>query len=277
MQPQAGWELLDSGGGRKLERFGDVLLDRPAAQAFWPREEGAPWSEARAGFHRGSRGDGRWRVRGEPLEEGWSAGVEGLNLEIRATGFGNVGLFPEHSVHFAWMRELLGAVRSPDVLNLFAYTGAASIACALAGARVTHVDSAGAVNGWARLNAERNGVPGGSLRFFTDDALKLARRELRRGHRYRGILLDPPSFGRGPRGEVFKLEDHLPELLASCLELLADDALFLLLTAHSPGVTPAVLRALLREPDGEIESGEMLLAGGGPPLPCGAYARWTPR
>jgi len=197
-------------------------------------------------------------------------------LEIRLTGFGNVGLFPEHSSHFAWMRELIAARGSARVLNLFAYTGGASIACALGGAEVVHVDSAKAVNGWARLNAERSGVPDDAVRYLADDATKLAKREIRRENTYDGIVIDPPSFGRGPKGEVWKLERGLAPLIATCQELLTDSPLFLLLTAHSPGVTPAVLRAMIAPLGGDVESGEMLLQGGGPALPAGAYARWTP-
>jgi len=272
----AGYELRDSGDGRKLERFGDVLLDRPSAQAIWQRSHPEEWEGARAVFLRGEGGSGEWQTRGGELPESWTAAIGELEFEIRLTGFGNVGLFPEHASHFAWMRELVGGRDGARVLNLFAYTGGASIACALGGAQVVHVDSAKAVNGWARINAERSGVAEEAVRYLADDAIKLVKREIRRGNRYEGIVIDPPSFGRGPKGEVWKLERGLAPLIASCQELLADDPLFLLLTAHSPGITPAVLRAMLAPLGGAVESGEMLLAGGGPPLAAGAYARWTP-
>ncbi|MBW2277814.1 MAG: class I SAM-dependent methyltransferase [Deltaproteobacteria bacterium] len=272
----AGYELIDSGDGRKLERFGDVLLDRPSAQAIWPRSHPARWEDARAVFLRGEGGGGEWQTRGGELPESWSAELDSLVFEIRLTGFGNVGLFPEHSSHFAWMRELIAARDEPKVLNLFAYTGGATIACALSGANVVHVDSAKAVNGWAKLNAENSGVPDDAVRYLADDATKLAKREIRRDNKYEGIVIDPPSFGRGPKGEVWKLERGLAPLIANCQELLVDSPLFLLLTAHSPGVTPAVLRAMLAPLGGDVESGEMLLEGGGPALPAGAFARWTP-
>lgn len=272
----AGYELVDSGGGRKLERFGDMLLDRPSSQAIWPRTDTARWEEARAVFLRGEGGTGEWQPRGDELPESWSAELDGLVFEIRLTGFGNVGLFPEHSSHFTWMRELVAERDETRVLNLFAYTGGATIACALGGAEVVHVDSAKAVNGWAKLNAEKSGVRDDAVRYLTDDATKLVKRELRRGNRYEGIVVDPPSFGRGPKGEVWKLERGLAPLIAQCGELLADAPLFLLSTAHSPGVTPAVLHAVLAPLGGSAESGEMLLTGGGPSLPAGAYARWTP-
>jgi 23S rRNA (cytosine1962-C5)-methyltransferase len=270
-----GYELVDSGDGRKLERFGGVLLDRPSAQAIWTRDARAPWGEARAVFRRGAGGSGEWAV-GRDQPEAWGARIGDLALEVRLTGFGNVGLFPEHASHFAWMRELVSQRAKPQVLNLFAYTGGASIACALSGAQVVHVDSAKAVNGWAKQNAERSGVEGDAVRYLADDAIKLVKREIRRGKRYDGVVIDPPSFGRGPKGEVWKLERGLAPLIASCQELLSESPLFLLLTAHSPGVTPAVLRAMLAPLGGEVESGEMLLEGGGPALPAGAFARWTP-
>jgi 23S rRNA (cytosine1962-C5)-methyltransferase len=272
----AGYELADSGEGRKLERFGEVLLDRPSSQAIWPRTHPERWEEARAVFLRGEGGGGEWQTRGAELPEAWSAELGDLVFEIRLTGFGNVGLFPEHSSHFAWMRELVAGREGARVLNLFAYTGGATIACARGGAGAVHVDSARAVNGWAKLNAERSGVADDAVRYLADDATKFVKREIRREHRYEGIVLDPPSFGRGPKGEVWKLERGLAPLIASCVELLSDDPLFLLLTAHSPGVTPAVLRAVLAPLHGNVESGEMLLEGGGPALPAGAYARWTP-
>jgi 23S rRNA (cytosine1962-C5)-methyltransferase len=267
-----GYALVDSGGGRKLERFGGVLLDRPAPQAIWEPRPDAPWKEARARFDRREGGNGDWTSRRGGLPDPWSAAFAGGEFEIRLTGFGNVGLFPEHAVHFGWLAERLAGAREPEVLNLFAYTGAASLACAGAGAKVTHVDAARQVNGWARRNLERSAVAEGAVRFLADDAVKLVLRELRRGRRYRGVIADPPSFGRGPGGEVWKLEEHLPGLVARCLELI-DEGGFLLLSAHSPGITPGVLRALLPGAGGAVETGEALLCGGGPPLPAGAWAR----
>jgi 23S rRNA (cytosine1962-C5)-methyltransferase len=271
-----GYELVDSGNGRKLELIGGVLIDRPSPQAIWPARSGAQWGEARAVFRRGEGGSGEWERRGDDLPEPWTAALGGLVFEIRLTGFGNVGLFPEHAVHFGWMRDLIEERGAAEVLNLFAYTGGSSLACAKAGARVLHVDSAKAVNGWAAQNAKRSGAPVDAIRVLADDATKLAKRELRREHRYDGIVIDPPSFGRGPKGEVWKLERDLAPLIDHCRQLLSDSPLFLLLTAHSPGVTPAVLRAMLDPLGGDVESGEMLLVGGGPSLPAGAYARWIP-
>ncbi len=274
-----GWELVACGDGRKLERFGSILLDRPAPQAIWPAPSDTPWAQARAAFQRGEGGSGDWEPGSPPPPERWVASWRDLRFEIRLTGFGNVGLFPEHAVHWEWIEETARArsrVATREVLNLFAYTGGLSLAAARAGARVTHVDSARAVNTWAAENARRSGTPEGSIRFLSDDALKFARREGRRGRRYDLIALDPPSFGRGPKGEVWKIERDLGPLLEACRALLSPEPLGVLLTAHSPGVTPAVLRALLSDWGGRVRDGEMLLEGAGRALPAGAYARWTP-
>ncbi len=280
-----GWELLDCGDGRKLELFGGIALDRPAAQAIWPADTAAPWSRARAAFQRGEGGAGDWRQGADPAPESWLARWRGLTFELRLTGFGNVGLFPEHVGHWQWIEEAVtgrlaaGPPSAPvEVLNLFAYTGGASLAAARAGALVTHVDAARAVNNWASANLERAGIDGRRLRLITDDALKFVRREARRSRRYHLIVLDPPTFGRGPRGEVWKIERDLHPLLAACADILAADALGLLLTAHSPGITAAVLRAVLAPLGGAVVDGEMLLAtaAGAPLLPAGSYARWAP-
>ncbi len=281
-----GWELVSCGDGRKLERFGGVLLDRPAAQAIWPADPAAPWSAANAAFQRGEGGTGDWQAGPAAAPAAWEALWRGLRFELRLTGFGNVGLFPEHAAHWDWLEETIGrrtadagsGAAPAEVLNLFAYTGGASLVAARAGARVTHLDGARAVNTWAALNAGRSGIPEGRLRLVTDDALGFVRREARRARRYDLIVLDPPTFGRGARNEVWKIERDLHPLLLACRELLAGAPLGLLLTAHSPGVTAAVLRALLAPLRGRVEAGEMLLCGaaGAPPLPAGAFARWTP-
>ncbi len=270
-----GYELIDSGGGRKLERFGEVLLDRPSPQAIWPANPDEPWSEAGAVFKRGEGGTGDWQRRAAKLPEGWKARLGELSFEIRLTGFGNVGLFPEHTSHWSWMGERIHSSDRAEVLNLFAYTGGASISCAKAGAQVTHVDAAKSVNGWAMVNAGLSNAPKNTIRYLADDALKFVNRELRRERRYDGIIIDPPTFGRGPKGEVWKNERDLHTLCERCQSLLSPDPLFVLLTSHSPGVTPSVLGTLLARPGGDIETGEMLLDGGGPFLPAGAFARWT--
>ena len=271
-----GYELLDSGGERKLERFGEVVVDRPCPQAIWPADDAIKWKQAGAAFQRGEGGTGDWDRFGRCFSESWVAKWNDLVFLIRLTGFGNMGLFPEHTGHWGWMADLISANGGGRVLNLFAYTGGASMACARAGAEVIHVDSAKSVNGWARENANRSGIEDGTVRYLADDALKFTGREIRRERKYEGIILDPPTFGRGPKGEVWKIERDFHNLVRDCSELLSDDPLFVLLTSHSPGVTPSVLRALLSPLDGHVESGEMLLQGGGHALAAGVYARWTP-
>jgi 23S rRNA (cytosine1962-C5)-methyltransferase len=269
-----GWELIDSGDGRKLERFGEHALDRPCPQAIWPPRATARWQEAAAEFQRGEGGQGEWTTRGG-AKDAWPAAWGAIRFDVRLTGFGNVGIFPEHAAHWPWMQELVRSRPGARILNLFAYTGGASIACAAEGAEVTHVDSARSVNGWAAENASLSSPIGGSIRFIAEDAAKFVKREARRGRKYDGIIIDPPTFGRGAQGEVWKIERDLWPLITVCAALLDDQPLFTVLTAHSPGITPRVLLAalgVLGKPK-RIDCGEMLLVGGGPALPAGAYAR----
>ncbi len=269
-----GWELLDSGGERKLERMGALVLDRPCPQAIWPQADPARWKRVHAAFARKESGQGDWaKLTG--AKEAWPAAWGDVRFELRLTGFGNVGLFPEHAAHWAWMQALLRGRPKARVLNLFGYTGGASMACARAGADVTHVDAARSVNGWAAENAALSAPFAGAIRYLAEDAAKFVKREARRGSRYDGIILDPPTFGRGAKGEVWKIERDLWPLLDACAAILAEEPLFALLTAHSPGVTPRVLETALSRLGApkRIAFGEMLLKGAGPLLPAGAYAR----
>jgi len=275
-----GYALLDCGDERKLERFGPWILDRPSPQAIWPKRTPQRWSEAHAFFERQESGNGEWRVHQPKCHTPWRAQFFGLQFEIRLTGFGNVGLFPEHRAHWDWLRDNIRTraqtADAPHILNLFAYTGGASLVCALAGARVTHVDAAKAVNAWAIANAKHNHSPAERLRFLAEDAPKFINREIRRGRRYDGIILDPPSFGRGTAGEVWKIERDFYPLLCLCQELLSEHPLFLLITAHSPGITPMSLQSLMPMTDGTWQRGEMLLQSPHAALPAGVYLRWTP-
>jgi len=272
-----GYELLGSGDGRKLERIGDVIIDRPSPQAIWKKDESAPWDSAQAVFKRKEGGTGDWIYPKDKPLDAWLIELGDLKFEIRLTGFGNIGVFPEHFAHFDWMSELISKRENPKILNLFAYTGGASMACARAGATVTHVDAAKSVNGWAISNAKQSGIPKEGLRFLADDALKFVNREDRRGNSYDGIILDPPTFGRGTKGEVWKIERDLFKLLDASERLLSENPQFVLLTCHSPGITPSVLSSMLESLGKNTTSGEMLLRGSGPPLPAGAFARWTPK
>lgn len=279
---KGGYELLDSGAERKLERFGDWLLDRPAPQALWRPARPAQWARAHGRFERRSDGDGDWTWREKPPER-WELEVADLHLLVGPTPFGHLGIFPEQIPHWDDMRREVGratrAGREVEALNLFAYTGGATLACAVAGARVVHLDASRPVVLWARENAMRSLSPGAEIAWLVEDAMKFLRREKRRGRRYDAVVLDPPSFGRGPDKEVFKLERDLAELLDLAAGLLADDAIFLHLSCHTPGVTPAVLCNLLGEAlderGGAVQSGEML-AGleTNMPLPSGCFACW---
>jgi 23S rRNA (cytosine1962-C5)-methyltransferase len=271
-----GYELVATGEGRKLERFGDVLLDRPAPQAIWSKGNNPLWKKADARFKRSESGAGNWKIFTKNLPENWSLKWQGLTFEVRLTGFGNVGLFPEHAAHWTWMFEIVTQCKNPEILNLFAYTGGASLTCAEAGAKVTHLDSAKSVNGWAMLNSKLSQVSGGSIRYLADDAMKFIKREQRREHTYEGIIIDPPTYGRGPNGETWKIERDMVSLIDACCTILAHKPLFIVLTSHSPGITPSVLKHLLKNEKGTIESGEMLLKGTDALLPAGVFARWIP-
>ncbi len=257
------YQLIDSGDGQKLEQFGEFLIQRPCSQALWQKRDPDQWTPD-ARFTR--EPNGNWTGQ---LPEQWTLTHEGLQFNLRATDFGHVGIFPEHAAHWSWMQQLLTG-RDANVLNLFAYSGGASLACAKAGAKVCHLDASPGMVTWAKENAALNDLQEAPIRWIVDDALKFVKREVKRGRRYEGIILDPPSFGRGKQGQVFKIEDDLPLLLDQCRELLSDMPLFILLTCHTPGITPLVLHYML----GGGEFGEMTLDGPGAlSLPCGSYAR----
>jgi 23S rRNA (cytosine1962-C5)-methyltransferase len=277
------YDLLDSGAGRKLEQVGEWIVSRTAAQAFWkPRLDAKAWARAHAIHHRSEKGGGHWETRAA-IPERWPVGIEGVRLFAKLTPFGHLGLFAEHAAHWSWLRETIEDARNArpvEVLNLFAYTGGATLACAQAGAAVCHVDAAKGVVDWARDDAKLNGLEDRPIRWIVDDCEAFLRREARRGHRYQGLILDPPSFGRSGRGKVWKIEERLPDLLALCAEVLDPAPLFVLLSCHSDGFSPLVLENLLAErferPDA-IVSGEMAVheSGGGRPLPSGVFTRWA--
>jgi 23S rRNA (cytosine1962-C5)-methyltransferase len=260
------YELIDSGHGRKLELFGPYLLIRPCAQAVWaPSLPAKKWRQAAAEFSR----DEGWSA---PLPESWEISLDGLTFKLSATDFGHVGLFPEHRQVWAWLKKTLS--KGERLLNLFAYSGGATLAAAQAGAEVCHLDSSKGMVAWARENAALNGLSSAPIRWIVDDAMKFLRREVRRGRTYECILLDPPSFGRGSRGEVFKIDEAIEELLRLCKELLSPRAKGLLLTCHTPGYTPLTLNHLLEQAIKEpVATGEMRLEGARA-IPAGAYARW---
>lgn len=284
MLPTGQYELLDFGGGRKLERFGDVLIDRPSPAADGlPHGDPTRWREAAVRYERAAGDQGVWHGMvaaaggSEPLDERWTIQHGPLALELRLTDFGQVGVFPEQADNWDWIAaQVRRCAAPPRVLNLFAYTGAATLAAAAAGAEVTHVDAARTTVTWARRNAELSGLSDRSIRWIVEDAPKFVRRELKRGRQYHAVILDPPSYGHGPNGEVWKLAEHLPELLADCAKLTAGDRRFVLLSSHTPGFGPAVLGRLLADAldIAQVESGELVLyTSSSRRLPCGALAR----
>ena len=275
------YEVIDTGDGEKLERWKDIILRRPDPQAIWPKQKPGLWTKADAHYHRSTKGGGEWEFF-KKLPERWSVKYGELEFYVRPTGFKHTGLFPEQAVNWDWMAGLIRKAGRPiRVLNLFGYTGGATCACAAAGAHVTHVDAAKGMVQWAGENRKLSGIDETRVRWIIDDALKFVQREERRGNRYQGILMDPPSYGRGPGGEVWKLENELFGLVSACEKVLAEDALFVLINSYTTGLQPAVLNNMLtmavqRRHGGRVAADEIVLpvtAGG--VLPCGASGRWS--
>ena len=274
------YELIDSGHGRKLERFGKVTLDRPCAQAVWNPSRAKLWKEADAFF---TRKQGlEWRGR-ERLPDSWVAEVNGVKMKLSTTDFGHLGVFPETRSMWDWIRETIAKnskqQKEPlNFLNLFAYSGGATLAAAQGGAHCCHVDASKGMVQWARENAALNSLSDHPIRWIVDDVNKFLTREIRRGRRYDAILLDPPSFGRGKGGELYKIEQALLETLNLVKGVLSERPCFVYLTSHTPGFTPIVLKNLIQQllSQGRVDCGEMLLTGTGSTfaVPSGTWARW---
>lgn len=276
------YQLLDTGSEAKLELVGPWRLVRPCPQAVWPRRlPAADWDRADGVYVRSTSGGGSWDWH-RKLPETWSLHENGLPWLIKPTGFGHLGIFPEQTDNWQWLQARARADKTPGMraLNLFAYTGGSTLALAHAGAHVTHVDAARGVVAWARDNARDQQLPGDRVQWLVEDVMKFCHREQRRGHRYQGIVLDPPTFGRGPTGELWKIESDLADLLGVCRQLLQPDAPgFVLLSCHSPGFSPLCLDNLLRATLGDptrVETGEMSIPESGTTrrLPAGCFARW---
>lgn len=290
-QTDAEYQLLDSGNQKKLERIGPYLLVRPALAAVWePKLPESEWRKADGVYTRDAGEDGgKWTFYRKVQRE-FDVLYGSLHFHIRLTNFGHMGLFAEQADNWEWMRQAIRKrmaatnERNLYVLNLFAYTGGSTLACSQAGAHLVHVDAAKGVVDWARKNAELSGLADRPIRWLVDDAMKFVKREERRGNSYQGIILDPPSFGRGPQGEVFKIEDDLVPLLQACGALLAKDALFVLYSCHTPGFTPLTLEnqldLVVAGKRGSVEAGEMTVPEmglGSKPgrlLPSGVYGHW---
>lgn len=271
------YELLDAGDGRRLERFGPHVVDRPAVAADGPIRDPATWSQATIRFDRYAG----WEPAGATVEP-WSVRLAGLTFELRATDTGQVGLFPEQAPNWRWLRERVGAAAAGDagvsVVNLFAYTGASTLAAAAAGASVAHVDASRPAVGWARRNAELSDLAGKPVRWLVDDGEAFIARELRRGRRYDGFVLDPPSYGHGAGGRTWRLEERLDPLLAACAAV-ASAHPFVVLTAHTPGFAAARLAdaigAAFGAPRRDVDAGDLVLsARSGARLALGSFARW---
>lgn len=279
------YELLDFGDGRKLERFGSHVLDRPspAAQAASKRFPEI-WTKAIARYERTAGKGGSWQLR-QPLPESWLLNCGSCQLELKLTGAGQLGVFPEQAANWRWISQQVQLNRRPKVLNLFAYTGASTLAATAAGAEVVHVDSAANVVDWARRNADASGLGDAPIRWIVEDALRFVERELRRGNQYDAILLDPPAYGHGPKGQTWKLEVDLPRLLPLCFELCDADGKFVLLSCHSAELADA--RTLLDYAEGLRPTGKTIWHAAAKPmelestqgrrLNCGAAVRWRRR
>ena len=275
------FEVLDTGDGEKLERWGEVILRRPDPQTIWPKADPALWRQAQAWYHRSDKGGGEWEFFSR-LPEKWVITHEALRFYVRPTGFKHTGLFPEQAANWVWMAEKLreSGRREMRVLNLFGYTGGATLACAQAGAHVTHVDAAKGMVQWAKENRELSQLPETSCRWIVEDALRFVQREIRRGNSYDGILMDPPSYGRGPSGEVWKLENELFGLIDTCAQALSPEPLFFLVNSYTTGFQASVLSNIIEKCvvsrfGGQVDSQELCLpVSTGGVLPCGATGRW---
>ena len=275
------YAVLDCGGGEKIERWGNQILQRPDPQAIWPRDKDCKvWNKPNAIYHRSNAGGGKWEIR--KLPEQWAIHYGDLTFQLKPMSFKHTGLFPEQAVNWDWFSGLIhDAGRPVKVLNLFAYTGGATVSAAAAGAAVTHVDASKGMVGWAKENAAASGLADAPIRWLVDDCMKFVEREIRRGNKYDGIIMDPPSYGRGPKGEIWKIEDNIWDFVGLTAQLLSDDALFFLINSYTTGLQPAVLSymmnsTLTKKFGGHVEAEEIGLpvTESGLVLPCGASGRW---
>jgi 23S rRNA (cytosine1962-C5)-methyltransferase len=276
------YELLDCSDGEKLERWGEHILVRPDPQAIWRTPRSHPgWRGYDARYARASTGGGAWEKKNVPQR--WTVGYGQLTFNIKPMNFKHTGLFPEQAANWDFAaRQIQKAGRPINVLNLFAYTGGATVACAAAGASVCHVDAAKGMVAWARENARSSGLEDKPIRWIIDDCAKFVEREIRRGRRYDAVIMDPPSYGRGPSGEVWKLEENLWSLMELVTQVLSDDPLFFILNSYTTGLAPSVLTYILESLVTKVHGGHacsdelgLPVTASGLALPCGAAGRWT--
>jgi 23S rRNA (cytosine1962-C5)-methyltransferase len=293
------YELLDSGEGEKLERFGTVVLARPDPQALWRKNLSvAEWKKADGCFGKGEGSGqvaksvekvmpaGRQGERGDwslnkKAQDKWAISLASLKFWIKPTAFKHVGIFPEQSPNWEWIRKVIAPNSDIEVLNLFGYTGGATLACAQAGAKVVHVDGSKTAIAWARENAELSGLKDKPIRWILDDAREFVRREMKRGRKYHGIIMDPPAFGHGPENELWKIEEHFLPLVEACMSILVDKPLFFIINGYSAGYSAIayenLLLSLKEKFGGDIEMGELAIEESKSHrlLPCGIFARWS--
>ena len=286
-----GWndyEVLDTSAGEKLERWGDYILVRPDPQVIWNTPHNVrEWKQKNGHYHRSNKGGGQWEFF--DLPEQWEISYGNLKFHLKPFHFKHTGLFPEQAVNWEWSGNLIREAKKKNpgkeikVLNLFAYTGGATVACADAGAAVTHVDASKGMVTWAKENAAASGLANAPIRYLVDDCVKFVEREIRRGNHYDAIIMDPPSYGRGPKGEIWKIEEKIFPLVQLCTKVLADKPLFFLINSYTTGLQPAVLSYMLNLElksrfGGTVEADEIGLPVRGKQglvLPCGASGRWS--
>lgn len=274
------YALLDCGGGQRLERWGKQILVRPDPQAIWEKAGSPLWAKANAVYHRSKTGGGSWEIR--DLPEHWTIRYEDLVFNIKPMSFKHTGVFPEQAANWDFIRrQIREAGRPVSVLNLFAYTGGATIAAASAGASVCHVDAARGMVTWARENARSSGLENAPIRYIVDDCKKFIKREITRGRKYDAIIMDPPSYGRGPNGEVWRFEESIGELVSLCAQVLSDQPLFIIINSYTAGISPSVPAYILGRTvtpfyGGRVEAAELglLCRETGLLLPCGHASRW---
>lgn len=278
------YEVIDTSGGEKLERWGDYFLVRPDPQVIWqtPKND-KKWKRPNGHYHRSSKGGGEWEFF--DLPEQWQIKYNSLTFNLKPFSFKHTGLFPEQAANWDWFSELIADAKSQGrevkVLNLFAYTGGATLAAASAGAQVTHVDASKGMVGWAKENAVSSGLADAPIRWLVDDCVKFVEREIRRGNKYDAIIMDPPSYGRGPKGEIWKIEDSIYPFVELCSQILADKPLFFLINSYTTGLQPAVLSYMINTVivskfGGSVVADEVGLpvTSNGLCLPCGASGRY---
>ena len=284
---QKEYELIDSGMGMKLERYGKYILSRPDPEALWKKNlNDKEWSNADLEFIRNGTKN-KWIIK-NGIPNNWNISYGGLTFSIKPTSFKHIGLFPEQLPNWEWMEEIItnyelgirNGEQKPRVLNLFAYTGGATLACAKAGGEVCHVDGSKNAVEWARVNAELSGLKDAPIRWIVDDVILFLKREIKRGRKYDAIIMDPPSFGHGPKDELWKIEEDFLGLMDLCKKVLSDDPLFILINGYTAGYSSIVyennLNDLMKEYKGKIESGELVIeeSSNKKLLPCGIFARW---